>query len=171
MARGRELRLGREEGKKRGRIAGRLAWLAPQPPRTSASRTRGTPRAGRGGYVGMLAHWLPVGSKGKQGGSSNVPTDPGDCGAVSRRAAALLNFIMVPPCRNSDDALVVVDVEHGGYHLSGVRNFLCGSEFSLRESFYAVSRALSRCVHLRQLLPTPLISPLTVRAVCVGYCY
>ena len=36
MARGRELRLGGEEGKKRGRMAGRLAWLAPQPPRDHA---------------------------------------------------------------------------------------------------------------------------------------
>ena len=37
-----------------------------------------------------VAHWLPVGSEGKQGGSSNVQRDPGDCEAVSRRAAALL---------------------------------------------------------------------------------
>ena len=32
-----ELRLGGEEGKKRGRMAGRLAWLAPQPPRDHAT--------------------------------------------------------------------------------------------------------------------------------------
>ena len=41
----------------------------------------------------LVAHWLPVGGEGKQGGSSNVPPNPGDCEAVSRRAAALLlNF-------------------------------------------------------------------------------
>ena len=39
------------------------------------------------------ALWVPVGSEGRQGGSSNVPRDPGDGKAVSaasRRAAALL---------------------------------------------------------------------------------
>ena len=42
------------------------------------------------------ALWLPVGDEGRQGGSSNVPQDPGDCEAVSRRAAALLLNFMVP---------------------------------------------------------------------------
>ena len=41
-------------------------------------------------------HWLPVGSEGQQGGSSNVQRDPGDGEAVSRRAAALLLNFMVP---------------------------------------------------------------------------
>ena len=42
------------------------------------------------------ALWLPVGSEGQQGRSSNVPRDPGDGEAVSRRAAALLLNFMVP---------------------------------------------------------------------------
>ena len=37
-----------------------------------------------------VGHWLPVGSEGRQGGSSNAPRSPGDCEAVSRRATALL---------------------------------------------------------------------------------
>ena len=51
-----------------------------------------------------LAHWLPVGSEGGQGGSSNVPRDPGDGEAVSRRAAALLLSFYGPlkESRNSD---------------------------------------------------------------------
>ena len=44
-----------------------------------------------------VGHWLPVGSEGKQGGSSNDQRSPGECEAVSRRAAALLlNFISIP---------------------------------------------------------------------------
>ena len=51
-----------------------------------------------------LAHWLPVGSEGKQGGSSNCQKDPGDGEAVSRRAAALLLSFYGPlkESRNSD---------------------------------------------------------------------
>ena len=102
MARGRELRLGGEEGKKRGRMAGRLAWLAPQPPRDHA------PGAPLGqveeGAWRPSGHWLPVGGEGQQGGSSNVPQDPGDCEAVSRRAAALLLSFYGPlkESKNSD---------------------------------------------------------------------
>ena len=49
-------------------------------------------------------HWLPVGGEGQQGGSSNVHRDPGDCEAVSRRAAALLLSFYGPlkESRNSD---------------------------------------------------------------------
>ena len=44
----------------------------------------------------LSGHWLPVGSEGKQGGSSNDQRSPGECEAVSRRAAALLLNFMVP---------------------------------------------------------------------------
>ena len=49
--------------------------------------------------MGLLGHWLAFLSgqrEGTQGGSSNAPEDPGDCGAASRRAAALLLNFMVP---------------------------------------------------------------------------
>ena len=55
----------------------------------------------------MLAHWLPDGSEGKQGGSSNVPTDPGDCEAISRRAAALL-LSFYGPLKESENFGAVV---------------------------------------------------------------
>ena len=47
---------------------------------------------------------MPVGDEGQQGGSSNVPRDPGDGEAVSRRAAALLLSFYGPlkESRNSD---------------------------------------------------------------------
>ena len=52
----------------------------------------------------ISGHWLPVGDEGQQGGSSNVPRDPGDGEAVSRRAAALLLSFYGPlkESKNSD---------------------------------------------------------------------
>ena len=52
----------------------------------------------------ICGHWLPVGSEGGQGGSSNVPRSPGNGEAVSRRAAALLLSFYGPlkESRNSD---------------------------------------------------------------------
>ena len=93
MARGRELRLGGEEGKKRGRMAGRLAWLAPQPPRDHAP---GAPLGQVEEGTWILWTLAACRGEGQQGGSSNVQRDPGDCEAVSRRAAALLLNFMVP---------------------------------------------------------------------------
>ena len=54
--------------------------------------------------MNICGHWLHVGNEGQQGGSSNVHRDPGDCEAVSRRAAALLlNFYgPLKESRNSD---------------------------------------------------------------------
>ena len=43
-----------------------------------------------------FGHWLPVGSEGKQGGSSNVQRSPPRREAASRRAVALLLNFMVP---------------------------------------------------------------------------
>ena len=50
------------------------------------------------------ALWVPVRSEGRQGGSSNVPRDPGDGEAVSWRAAALLLSFYGPlkESKNSD---------------------------------------------------------------------
>ena len=106
MARGRELRLGGEECKKRGRMAGRLAWLAPQPPRDHAP----------GAPLGKVEEgtWIPrdigcpSGTRGNRADQADVPWDPGDGEAVSRRAAALLlNFYgPLKESKNSDDAVV-----------------------------------------------------------------
>ena len=54
--------------------------------------------------MNICGHWLHVGNEGQQGGSSNVHRDPGDCEAVSRRAAALLLRFYGPlkESRNSD---------------------------------------------------------------------
>ena len=41
-------------------------------------------------------HWLPVGERGATRRIEQCPADPGDCEAVSRRAAALLLNFMVP---------------------------------------------------------------------------
>ena len=50
-----------------------------------------------------VGHWLPVGSEGKQGGSSNDQWSPGECEAVSRRAAALLlTYGPLKESKNSD---------------------------------------------------------------------
>ena len=51
----------------------------------------------------ILAHWLPVGSEGGQGGSSKVPRSPGNGEAVSRRAAALL-LSFYGPLKESRDS-------------------------------------------------------------------
>ena len=51
-----------------------------------------------------FGHWLPAEGEGKEGGSGNVHRSPGDCEAVSRRAAALLLSFYGPlkESRNSD---------------------------------------------------------------------
>ena len=51
-----------------------------------------------------FGHWLPVGSEGKQGGSSNVQRSPPRREAASGRAAALLlNFYgPLKESKNSD---------------------------------------------------------------------
>ena len=48
------------------------------------------------------ALWVPVGSEGRQGGARNVPWDPGDGEAVSRRAAALLLSFYYGPLKESE---------------------------------------------------------------------
>ena len=52
----------------------------------------------------LAGHWLPVGSEGKQGGSSNVQAACLSREAVSRRAAALLLSFYGPlkESKNSD---------------------------------------------------------------------
>jgi hypothetical protein len=54
--------------------------------------------------VERSGHWLPVGSEGKQGGSSNVQTARLSREAASRRAAALLLSFYGPlkESKNSD---------------------------------------------------------------------
>ena len=51
-----------------------------------------------------VGHWLPVGSEGRQGGSSNVQRSPGDGEAVSRRAAALLLNLYGRPLKESKNS-------------------------------------------------------------------
>ena len=73
-----------------------------------------------------LAHWLPVGSEGKQGGSSNVPRSPGDGEAASQRAAAALLLSFYGPLkesRNSDDDAV---------ELSAARVAQCATKFRFK---------------------------------------
>ena len=74
---GRELRLGVEEGKKRGRVAGRLTWLAPQPPR---DRAPGAPLGRFGGSMDPAELLVPVGCRGR-GETRRIK----QCAAGSRR--------------------------------------------------------------------------------------
>ena len=119
MARGRELRLGGEEGKKRGRMAGRLAWLAPQPPRDHAP----------GEPLGQVEEgaWSPgtlvaCRERGATRRIEQCPRGPGDGEAVSRRAAALLLSFYGPlkESKNSDAVVterysIVMYKLRGGY--------------------------------------------------------